>query len=62
MIFVDEELTKATYDLFKRAKQELRGVGYKYVWHRDGKILVRKSDDSRIVAIRNDDHLRELLK
>ncbi|XP_030751752.1 uncharacterized protein LOC115879200 [Sitophilus oryzae] len=61
-IFVDEELTKETYALFKKAKEELRGVGYKYVWHRDGKILSRKNDDSKVVAVRNESHLKDLLK
>lgn len=61
-IFVDEELTKETYALFKNAKEQLRGVGYKYVWHRDGKILSRKNDDSKVVAVRNESHLKDLLK
>lgn len=61
-IFVDEELTKETYALFKNAKEQLRRVGYKYVWHRDGKILSRKNDDSKVIAVRNESHLKDLLK
>lgn len=60
-IFVDEELTKETYNLFKYSKQ-LKGVGYKYVWHRDGKVLARKNDESKIIAIRNEGHVRDLMK
>lgn len=60
-IFVDEELTKETYHLFKHSKQ-LKGVGYKYVWHREGKILARKNDDSDIIFIRNASHVNDLLK
>ncbi|CAH1961009.1 unnamed protein product [Acanthoscelides obtectus] len=52
-IFVDEELTKETYQLFKHSRQ-LKGVGYKYVWHREEKILARRNDGSDIIFIRNE--------
>ncbi|CAH1962501.1 unnamed protein product [Acanthoscelides obtectus] len=59
-IFVDEELTKETYQLFKHSRQ-LKGVGYKYVWHREGKILARKNDGSDIIFIRNVNQVNDLL-
>nr|CAI5857152.1 unnamed protein product [Callosobruchus analis] len=48
-IYVDEELTKETYVLFKKAKQLLREKGYKYVWHREGRILARKADGNNVI-------------
>lgn len=59
-IFIDEELTKETYNLFKKAKA-LKELGYKYVWHRNGKVLMRKNDGDNAVHIKNDAALNELL-
>ncbi|CAG9771392.1 unnamed protein product [Ceutorhynchus assimilis] len=35
-IFIEVELTKETYELFKKAKQQLRSKNYKCIWHRNG--------------------------
>lgn len=51
-VYVDEQLTKTTFLLFKRAK-ELKKVGVKFVWISNGEILVRKDENelvSRIVS------------
>nr|CAH7754778.1 unnamed protein product [Callosobruchus chinensis] len=52
-IYVDEELTKETYALFKKAKQLLREKGYKYVWHREGRILARIADGNNVIWVKN---------
>lgn len=59
-IFINEELTKETYNLFKKAKN-LKELGYKYVWHRNGKVLVRKNDGDNPVFISSESVLNELL-
>lgn len=41
-IYINEQLTKYNLELFKKAKL-LRGFGYKFIWHRFGKIFVRKN-------------------
>lgn len=59
-IFVDEELTKEAYTLFKKAKG-LKNSGFKYVWHRNGKILARKNDGDNVLVIKSEDVLNELI-
>nr|CAH7723888.1 unnamed protein product [Callosobruchus chinensis]CAH7724521.1 unnamed protein product [Callosobruchus chinensis]CAH7737092.1 unnamed protein product [Callosobruchus chinensis]CAH7742699.1 unnamed protein product [Callosobruchus chinensis] len=60
-IYVDEELTKETYALFKKAKQLLREKGYKYVWHREGRILARIADGNNVIWVKNQTVLDSLL-
>lgn len=59
-VFIDEELTRDSYLLFKKARN-LKTVGYKYVWHRDGKVLTRKNDGDPVVVIKNETILNEIL-
>ncbi|CAG9771551.1 unnamed protein product [Ceutorhynchus assimilis] len=59
-IYINEDMSKDTYTLFKKAK-ELKNVDYKHVWHRDGKILARKNDNDKPVHIKNEAMLDELL-
>ncbi|XP_050298775.1 uncharacterized protein LOC126737769 [Anthonomus grandis grandis] len=58
-IYIEGELTKETYLLLKRTKQHLKD-SYKYIWHRNGNILVRKADGERYLVIRNDMDLDEI--
>lgn len=49
-IFVNEDMPRHTRDLFKKARN-LKDHGYKYIWCKDGKILVRKTDGEAAVRI-----------
>nr|CAI5847700.1 unnamed protein product [Callosobruchus analis] len=60
-IYVDEELTKETYALFKKAKQLLKDKGYKHILHRDCRILTRKADGNNVIWIKNHTVLDSLL-
>lgn len=60
-IFLDEELTQQTYQLFKKAKLQLKNIGFKYVWHRNGNILARKNDNDELIVIKNESVLEDLL-
>lgn len=60
-IYLDEELSKDAYNLFKKAKEQLKQKNYKYVWHRNGKILARKMDGDRYIVIREEEDLESLL-
>ena len=46
-IYVNEHLTPKTKGLLKRAK-DLRNKGYKYIWCREGKVLVRRTDTAEV--------------
>lgn len=60
-IFIDEDLTKEMYALFKKARDQLKEKNYKYIWHRNGRVLARKSEGDRYVVIRDEKDLEELL-
>lgn len=59
-IFLTEELTQETYILLKKAK-ELKNVGYKYVWQKNGTVFARKVDGDRYIVIKNELLVNELL-
>lgn len=60
-IYVREELTKWQYELFKAARC-LKDVGYKYIWHSNGDILARKTEDSKLVKITDEKMLVTLME
>ena len=53
MIYLDEHLTPYTVHLLKKAR-ELKQIGVKYVWSKNGIVLVRSSDNSAPVIIRSE--------
>lgn len=59
-IYIGEEMTKETYKLFKKAKG-LKGVGFRFVWYRNGKILARKREGDDLVVIKGESQLNDLL-
>ena len=59
-IFISEELTKEVYALFKSSKG-LRNQGFKYIWHKGGKVFARKEEGEKAVFIKNDKILNDLL-
>lgn len=60
MIFINEHLTKLNHELLLKAKK-LKHCGYKYVWYKFGKILVKKCDDSSAILINSDKIISDLL-
>ncbi|KAL1447925.1 hypothetical protein WDU94_005444 [Cyamophila willieti] len=52
-IYVNEHLTKSNQDLLYKAKKLKEVNGYKFVWVKDCKIMIRKNETSRIYVIRN---------
>lgn len=50
-IFINEDLSKETKLLFNKAR-ELKKVGYKYVWCRDGSVFCRVADGSAKVRLK----------
>lgn len=61
-IYVDEQLTTQSFNLFKEAKKKLKRVGFKHVWIQNGDILVRETDNAKILNIRSLTQIIELEK
>lgn len=60
-VYVDEQLTKDTYQLFARAKQ-LKKTGIKYIWVANGEILTRATDEAKVIKIVSMHQITELEK
>lgn len=51
-IFINEHLSKSNHHLLNHAKS-LKNCEYKYIWYKFGKILVKQSDSSETILIKN---------
>ncbi|XP_045772707.1 uncharacterized protein LOC123872468 [Maniola jurtina] len=58
-IYINEDLPRATRQLFWNAKNQLKGM-YKYIWVQNSNILARKDNEKRIYRIRNDKDIEKL--
>ncbi|XP_063366742.1 uncharacterized protein LOC134655220 [Cydia amplana] len=59
-IFISDHLTPENKLLLKNARQKKTELNYAFLWTRDCKILMRKSDTSKIIGINNDADLTKL--
>lgn len=59
-IYVNEHLTLKRKQLFRRARELANKCNYKYVWIRNGTILVRESDGAAAFSIRGDADLNKI--
>jgi len=53
-VFINENLTKRIKHLFSLANEERKKFNWKYIWTNKGRILLRQSNGSRIIAIRSE--------
>lgn len=51
-IYIDEHLTRSNMQLFMEARK-LRSMGVKFVWTRNGSVLMRRKENEKIVRIRD---------
>lgn len=56
-VFISEHLSPANKSLHAETRKVARDKGYKFVWVRDGRILVRKHEGAAAKQIRNLDSL-----
>lgn len=62
-IFINEELTQQSRNLLNTTKKMLKEqANFKFIWARDGKILAKKDEHSKIIFIRYERELQELIK
>lgn len=59
-VYVTENLSPENKSLHALARQKAKELDYKFVWVRDGRIFMRKNQDSKYVWIRNTDSLSNL--
>lgn len=59
-IYVSDHLTPQNKLLLKRARQMKSDLQYSYLWIRDCKILMRKNDHSKVIAISKQSDLSKL--
>jgi len=50
-VFINKKLTKRNKHLFSLANEERKKFDWKYIWTNNGRILLRQSNDSRVIAI-----------
>lgn len=60
-IFVGEHLTPERRSLYAAARLKSKEIGYKFVWVRNGKILMRKAENMPAVIITNLEYLNKLV-
>lgn len=59
-IFINDHLTPQNKLLYKQARLTAKEKGYKYVWLSECKILLRKSDNSKVVLISKESDLLKI--
>lgn len=59
-VYVSEHLTIANKKLHAATRITARNKGYEYVWIRNGRIFVRKNNESPSMIVRNEDFLKAL--
>lgn len=57
-IYINHDMTRWNIQLFKAAKEFKNNKNYKYLWFSNGKILMRKSDTSKIELIEDESSLK----
>ena len=60
-IYINEHLTSNTKTLFNLTKDKIKALKYKHMWTRNGRILVRKTDDSEVIKIDSEEKIEGLL-
>lgn len=50
-VFIFEHLTSNLRKVYLNAKKFQKANGYKYLWSKEGKIFLRRSDDSKIIRV-----------
>lgn len=59
-IFISETLGAYFKDLLWRSKTKAKEMGYKYVWYKDCKVMVKKNESDRVIYIKHSDDLKKI--
>ena len=56
-IYLSHDLTKMNLELYKTAVNYKKEMEYKYLWINNGNILLRKSENSKVMLVQSLDQL-----
>lgn len=59
-IYINENMTTYNKNLMQLTKVKAREQNYKYIWFRNGKILVKKNDNERTIIVTHKEDLRKI--
>lgn len=59
-VYINESLTKANRILLSHCREFQKKHSIKYIWVRNGKIMARKSETSKVFVIKTEDDLRDV--
>jgi len=59
-IFINEQMTQMNRNLFFKAKNIAREIGFKYIWFKNTKIFAKKSETSNVFIIYDDKSLSKI--
>lgn len=57
-IYLNHDLTKTSLELYKAAKEYKKRMNFKFLWISNGNILLRKTDDSKVILVQNLEQLK----
>lgn len=57
-IYINEHLTTYYKNLIRQAKIKQRETGFKFVWFRNNKLLARRTEDSPVIWIQNEEDIK----
>ena len=56
-VYVNENFTRPRKKLFCQIKQKAKKVGFKHYWTTNGNIFVKQTDQTEVIAIKNEKDL-----
>lgn len=60
VVYINEHLTAYNKQLFWQAKVKSKELNFKFVWSKEGKIFIRKSEREKAYRIRNEEDLTKI--
>lgn len=62
IVYINHDLTAENQQLYKKTRDAKKQLGYKYAWvNSEGKIFLRKTDNSKIIRITSENYLSDLM-
>lgn len=61
IVYVNEHLTRAKKQIMFEGRKLKFEKGYKFLWSRNGKIMIRKDEQSKVIELQNLEDLRKII-